>query len=148
MASLILFRIPNLPKLAAISRNPRVVLTAGPRLIQASYSHQKASEACENAKDAAKQGAGEAMKVGQDIKEKTASTASQMSMKTKDMAGKASDTAQEMTSKAKQTMQDAWDSAKETAQKAKDTVMGKAEDSKEAIKQNADQVKRSMNSKN
>ncbi|KDO54889.1 hypothetical protein CISIN_1g036890mg [Citrus sinensis] len=72
----------------------------------------------------------------------------QMSQITKDKAGKVSETAQDIGDKAKQTVQDAWGSAKDTAQNVKDNLLGKADKSKEAVKQNAEQVTKSMNTKN
>ncbi|KAL9426919.1 hypothetical protein AB3S75_033657 [Citrus x aurantiifolia] len=125
-------------------RNSKQFLAPKPRYIQAS-THQDASATCEKTTDAIKQGADHAMKASGDMKTKAASTAQQF---TKDKAGKVSETAQDIGDKAKQTVQDAWGSAKDTAQNVKDNLLGKADKSKEAVKQNAEQVTKSMNTKN
>ncbi|VVA13079.1 PREDICTED: late [Prunus dulcis] len=126
MANLTLFT--SLLKFGHVARNatsttPRIFLATAPRRIQASSSQQDAASVANEARNAA---------------ENT----------TKDMAGKVSATAQDVSEKAKQTAQDAWSQAKGTAQKAADTVVGKTEESKEFVKENAEQVKKSMNTKN
>ncbi|KAK9192735.1 hypothetical protein WN944_003428 [Citrus x changshan-huyou] len=140
----------TLSKLAIARRsiwNSKQFLASKPRYIQAS-THQEASTTCEKTTEAIKQGADHAMKASGDMKTKAVSTAQQMSQITKDKAGKVSETAQDIGDKAKQTVQDAWGSAKDTAQNVKDNLLGKADKSKEAVKQNAEQVTKSMNTKN
>ncbi|KAK4605691.1 hypothetical protein RGQ29_000127 [Quercus rubra] len=124
--------------------NPRLFAACTPRRIQASSNPEASSPAT----DALKQGANDAKKTGETVKDKAYSTAEHVSQNTKDMAGKMSATAQDATEKVKQTAQEAWGSAKDTAQKAKDNVLGKTEESKESIKESAEAVKNSMNTKN
>ncbi|XP_059625202.1 uncharacterized protein At4g13230 [Cornus florida] len=138
---------------AMVARSPwssRVSVSLAPRPFQGSLRNG-ATAAYDGASDAAKRGTNEAMRVGQDMKNKAASTAEDVSRKTKDVTGKegnAQDLAQDIAEKAKQTAQDAWGSVKDTTQKIKETVAGKAEESKEAIKENAETIKQSMNTKN
>ncbi|VVA13080.1 PREDICTED: late [Prunus dulcis] len=129
MANLTLFT--SLLKFGHVARNatsttPRIFLATAPRRIQASSSQQDAASVANEARNAAEN----------------------VTQTTKDMAGKVSATAQDVSEKAKQTAQDAWSQAKGTAQKAADTVVGKTEESKEFVKENAEQVKKSMNTKN
>ncbi|KAJ7978236.1 putative Late embryogenesis abundant protein family protein [Quillaja saponaria] len=126
------------------SWNPKVFSASTPRSVQITNSHPEASPST----DAVKQGANDAIKGAENVKDKAYSTAEHASEKTKNAVGRMSASAQDISEKAKQTMQEAWGSAKDTAQKAKDTVLGKAEESKECAKANAEAVKRSMNTKN
>ncbi|THF95911.1 hypothetical protein TEA_024419 [Camellia sinensis var. sinensis] len=110
------------------------------------------TQAYDKAADAAKQGANEAMNAGQDVKNKVASIAEDMTEKTKETAGTVAETAQDLTEKAKQRAGDAWDAVKDTTQKIKETVVGNgkaaAQETKQSVKQNAETVERSMNMKN
>ncbi|CAL5427265.1 unnamed protein product [Camellia sinensis] len=138
-------------------RNPwssRIFVSVAPRPLQASFRQEArvSTQAYDKAADAAKQGANEAMNAGQDVKNKVASTAEDMTEKTKETAGTVVETAQDLTEKAKQRAGDAWDAVKDTTQKIKETVVGNgkaaAQETKQSVKQNAETVERSMNMKN
>ncbi|KAK1353018.1 Late embryogenesis abundant protein (LEA) family protein [Heracleum sosnowskyi] len=110
-----------------VSENvPRIVK---PNCIRNSSTYDKAA-------GAAKQGANEAAKVGQQAKDKASAAAGEVAGKTKDAAKSMSG------GKAQKNAEEAWSSVKNTTQKIKDTVVGKAEEGKESVKANAENIKR------
>ncbi|KAL6978770.1 hypothetical protein U1Q18_020436 [Sarracenia purpurea var. burkii] len=137
---------------AIVVRNPwssRVFVSVAPRPFQGSLRREAiTTQAYDKASDAAKQGANEARKDAQEVKDKAASTAEDLTEKSKEVGGKVAESAQDLTEKAKQTAQDAWGAVKDTTQKVKDTVVGKAQESKDSIKDNAKDVKRGIDMHN
>ncbi|XP_074310296.1 uncharacterized protein LOC141646226 [Silene latifolia] len=131
-----------IPKVGQLGSNVAKRSTCFPNILQViarqyaqagsgSHSHQDVT-------NAAKRGLNEALRTGENLKNKATSTAEDMTESSKEAAHKVAE-------KAKQTAQGAWELTKETAQKAKDTAFDKANEAKETTKETID---RSMNTKN
>ncbi|KAL9233487.1 hypothetical protein vseg_008478 [Gypsophila vaccaria] len=86
----------------------------------------------------AKRGLNEALRTGENLKDKATST-------TEDLAKNSKEAAHKVAEKAKQVAQEAWQSTKDTAQRTKDAAFDKVNEAKETVEETVD---RSMNTKN
>ncbi|KAF1002436.1 hypothetical protein AG4045_001736 [Apium graveolens] len=103
---------------SALSNLSCKVLASVPRIVKPNCIRNTSTY--DKAAGAAKQGANEAAKVGQQAKDKASAAAGEV-------AGKTKDAAQSMSGgKVQKNAEEAWDSVKNTTQKIKDTVVRKS----------------------